>query len=333
MRLVKSFLALVAIALLYFYFGHLVKAARSVATNSDQSCSSRVLKTGEGCFLYINKTQNFIIPVYFYLPKELGVDTVVLFAMHGKKRNAEDYRNDWRQIYNSKSGENANFLVLAPEFEQKSFPLATGYILGNMFTNQNLEKLNPENEWAFTQIEHIFKFVKARTKINATNYYIYGHSAGAQFVHRMVIFMPHSHIKKAVAAEAGSYTVPDEHTEYPCGLDKRTGDKLPSLDLKTSFNTPMTIILGTEDNKPLSDEHDTYNCDIQEGSNRLARGEYFYAKAKSIANNRKDDFQWNLKKVTAAHTVPNTNPPIEDPMLVSCAAKEFFPQLTKVECK
>lgn len=87
--------------------------------------------------------------------------------------------------------------------------------------------------------------------------------------------MPHSHIKKAVAAEAGSYTILTEHMDYPCGLNKNTGDKLPYLNLKTAFSKPMTIILGTLDNKILSQSHDTYECDSQQGSNRLSCGEYF----------------------------------------------------------
>ncbi|MBW4592375.1 MAG: hypothetical protein KME46_05495 [Brasilonema angustatum HA4187-MV1] len=328
----KRLFAFITIAFLYFYFAHLVNASELVSTHSDNSCTLRVLKKGEGCFLYKVEAGNFSIPVYYYLPNQLEANTKVVFAMHGEKRNAEDYRNDWRNIYNGNGSGNPNFILLAPQFQQKRFPLAPGYNLGNMFT-QDLNTLNPQNQWAFTEIENIFSFVKTSIKINTTNYYLYGHSAGAQFVHRMVIFMPHAHIKKAVAAEGGSYTIPDEYTDYPCGFKKETGDKLPSVDLKTTFSTPMTIILGTKDNKPLSPEHDTYKCDAQQGSNRLARGEYFYTKVKSIADNRKEDFQWTLKKVSAAHIVPKTNPPIEDPMLVSCAAKEFFPELTGVNCK
>ncbi|MEH1852974.1 MAG: hypothetical protein V7L11_15200 [Nostoc sp.] len=328
----KRLLAFITTAFLCFDFAHLVKASGSISTLSDNSCTLRVLKKGEGCFLYKVEAGNFSIPVYYYLPNQLQANTKVVFAMHGEQRNAEDYRNDWRNIYNRKGSNSPNFILLAPQFKQKRYPLATGYNLGNMFT-EDLKILNPRNQWAFTEIENIFDFVKRSTKVNATNYYLYGHSAGAQFVHRMVIFMPHAHIKKAIAAEAGSYIIPDQHRDYPCGFHKETGEQLPSVDLKTTFSTPMTIILGTKDNKPLSDDHDTYKCDAQQGSNRLARGEYFYTQVKSIANKKKEDFQWTLKKVTAAHVVAKTNPPIEDPMLVSCAAKEFFPELTGVNCQ
>jgi poly(3-hydroxybutyrate) depolymerase len=252
--------------------------------------------------------------------------------MHGEQRNAEDYRNDWRNIYNHNGSDNSNFILLAPQFEQKWFPKATGYNLGNMFT-QNLKTLNPQEQWAFTEIENLFDFVKQSTKINTNNYYLYGHSAGAQFVHRMIIFLPHARIKLAVAAEARSYTILDESADYPCGLKKQTGDQLPSVDFKKTFSTPMTIILGTKDHQPLSDKHDTYSCDAKQGSNRLARGEYFYAKVKSIAEHTKEDFRWVLKEVNAAHIVAHTNPPIEDPVLVSCAAKEFFPKLRGVNCE
>ncbi|MEH1909492.1 MAG: hypothetical protein V7L05_18940 [Nostoc sp.] len=328
----KKWLVFITIAFLCFYSTYLVNASNYALLSSDNSCNLRLMKKGEGCFLYKVKYANFSIPIYYYLPDTLQENTKVLFAMHGEKRNAQDYRNDWRKIYKYNSDQHTNFILLAPQFEQKWFPKAVGYNLGNMFT-EDLKILNPRNRWAFSEIENIFTFVKITTKVKANNYYLYGHSAGAQFVHRMVIFMPHAHIQKAVAAEAGSYTIPDENREYPCGLKKLTGEPLSSVDLKKTFTIPMTIILGTKDNKVLPPEHDSYACDTQQGSNRLARGQYFYTHVKSIAHNRKEDFNWTLKQVTATHIVANTNPPIEDPMLVSCAALEFFPKLTFVNCK
>lgn len=102
---------------------HSSKASGSVSKKSDNSCTSRVLKVGEGCFLYKVETGNFSIPVYYYLPLQLKTNTKVLFAMHGEKRNASDYRNDWRNIYNRNSSDDSNFILLAPQFKQKRFPL------------------------------------------------------------------------------------------------------------------------------------------------------------------------------------------------------------------
>jgi salicylate hydroxylase len=45
----------------------------------------------------------------------------------------------------------------------------------------------------------------------------------------------------------------------------------------------MTIILGSKDNKILSQSHDSYKCDAHQGSNRFSRGEYFYESFMNIA--------------------------------------------------
>ncbi|MEH2235185.1 hypothetical protein [Nostoc sp.] len=328
----KRLFAIATSIFICFCFAHLAQISQADSKNFEQdNCPSRLLTRGEGCFVYQVKDNNLSIPVYYYLPNKLNSNTQIVFAMHGEKRNAKDYRNDWRKIYSSNSDSKPNFILLAPQFAQNDFPGYAGYNLGNMFT-QSLNKLKSQDQWAFSDIENIFDFVKTSVKLKLNTYYIYGHSAGAQFVHRMIIFMPHTRIIKAVAAEAGSYTVPDKDMEYPCGLRKQTGNQLPPVELKTAFSTPMTIILGTKDNKPLSDEHDTYSCDAKQGSNRLNRGEYFYTQVKRIANSRKENLEWTLKQVTAAHIVAHTNPPIEDPMLVSCASLEFFPNLKGIKC-
>ncbi len=324
----KRLFTFTVIVFLLFNFATHINVGLTSSINSD-NCNT-ALKKGEGCFDYKIKDLNFSIPVYYYLPNEpnqLDPNTKVVFALHGEHRNAQDYRNEWQNIY----ADNKNFILLAPKFDQKRFPKAAGYNLGNMFT-EDLTTLNPQNQWVFTQIESLFDFVKKSTKVKAVNYYLYGHSAGAQFVHRMLIFMPHSRIKKAVAAEADSYTVPSYHTEYPCSLKKKTGDKLPPLDLRTTFRIPMTIEIGTVDNK---DSADSFGCGKQEevsnnsseqsSNEHFIHGEYFFSHAQNIAKNMNEDFQWTLKKVvTQSH---------EDPMFVSCAALEFFPELKGVTCQ
>ena len=48
---------------------------------------------------------------------------------------------------------------------------------------------------------------------------IYGHSAGSQFVHRFLMTRPDAPVERAVAANAGWYTLPDDE----CRLAVRTG--------------------------------------------------------------------------------------------------------------
>ncbi|MHC5928609.1 hypothetical protein [Nostoc sp.] len=249
--------------------------------------------------------------------------------MHGEKRNAKDYRSDWRKIYNSNSDSQTNFILLAPQFAQNNFPGYASYNLGNTFYKIS-EATKTRRPMAFSDIENIFDFVKKSEKLQLSTYYIYGHSACLSAICTSDgYFYASCTDQKSCCVEAGLNTVPDKYIEYPCGLRKQTGNQLPPVELKTAFSTPMTIILGTKDNKPLSGEHDTYTCDAKQGSNRLNRGEYFYTQVKRIANSRKYNLSWTIKKVTAAHIVAHTNPPIEDPMLVISRSLRIFSQFQR----
>ena len=49
----------------------------------------------------------------------------------------------------------------------------------------------------------------------SADYYLFGHSAGAQFVHRLLLMVPDGRYAALVAANAGWYTVPDKSIDYP----------------------------------------------------------------------------------------------------------------------
>ena len=74
------------------------------------------------------------------------------------------------------------------------------------------------DEWSFSIVERLFDHVKSLTTIQPATYYLYGHSAGGQFMHRFVMFMREARFSKAVAANAGWYTMPDQKIAFPYGL-------------------------------------------------------------------------------------------------------------------
>src|SRR3546814_13949249 len=67
--------------------------------------------------------------------------------------------------------------------------------------------------WTYRAVEAVYEAARAAAVPLATGYRLYGHSAGAQFVHRMVSFMPEARIEAAVAANAGCYTMPVPRSE------------------------------------------------------------------------------------------------------------------------
>ena len=103
--------------------------------------------------------------------------------MHGRKRNAEEYRDQW-----VKASQELNLLVIVPEFSEKNFPEVWGFNYGNIKT-KNLEPIQ-EDLHAFMAIEPLANHALKKFKIKSKNWGIYGHGAGAHFVHRFVLHHP-----------------------------------------------------------------------------------------------------------------------------------------------
>ena len=95
--------------------------------------------------------------------------------------------------------------------------------------------------WSYSAIEPLFQDAIRRYGMVTTGYSLYGHSAGSQFVHRFLFHVPDAHVVRAVAANAGWYTMPDLQVEWPYGL---RGSRVDSDKLASALNTPLTVLLG-----------------------------------------------------------------------------------------
>ncbi len=230
------------------------------------------------------------INVFTYLPSMYNSDSRILFVMHGVNRNASEYRDQWSEI-----AERNNVLLIVPEFSVKLFPEDVNYNMGNMFVmgkNDTLISSLPKSEWSYSFIEPIFDFIKSKMKNKSKDYLLYGHSAGAQFVHRFLFFVPKARIFKAVSANAGWYTLPDFETLFPYGLKKTN---INAGELKSVFKKNVIIMLGEEDvSTTQSTLRKTPEAMLQ-GKNRWERGHYFFEKCKEEAAKLNTEFNWQIK--------------------------------------
>jgi len=229
------------------------------------------------------------IKVWTYKPKDWENGDKFLFVMHGGGRNADDYLNAWKEI-----ADKNKILVVAPEFKNKFAKYTTNdYQEGNLFTFFGSE--NPKEEWAYEVIENIFDRIKTTNGFTNKTYDIFGHSAGGQFVHRMIMLMPEARIRNAVAANAGFYTFPDENLEYPYGL-KNTPVPLDN-SLKDSFKKHLIILLGENDNDPRLGTFRETELAMKQGANRLERGSNFYKEASELTKEESLVFNWEIDTV------------------------------------
>ncbi len=280
--IVKPYLLLLLASFASILIANSVMASIAVATlegKKGQFVYERTLSNGD--------VQN--IPVHYFNPKNKAENKKIVFVMHGMKRNATTYRKAWIQY-----AKKHNFILLVPELSREYFP-GRAYNMGNVITREG-DFIDP-SLWSFKVIENIFdQVVKDNVNLNQKHFYLYGHSAGSQFVHRLMTLSPSTSpkVKMAISANAGWYTMLDKNTDYPYGLK---GVEFSEAELKNLLASNMYILLGTEDNDPHHRSLRRTSAVMPQGEHRLARGINYFEKAKNIADKFNSDFTWRMQKV------------------------------------
>jgi hypothetical protein len=214
----------------------------------------------------------------------------ILFVMHGAGRNAKRYLEAAAPV-----AERYDALAMAIEFPEDAYRRQEDYTL---------------HVAGFAEIERVFDGVTRALGGRQRGYYLFGHSAGAQFVHRLVTFLPDARVLGAAAANAGWYTLPvvadDPAVTMPYGL---RGSSLERADLRGLFGAPLTVLVGARDTETSSSDRLLRATPeaMAQGKTRLARGQYYYTTARAAAEQRRAPFNWRLAVVPrAGHEVTET---------------------------
>ncbi len=225
--------------------------------------------------------------VHFFQPSNFKPNGPVLVVVHGMNRNADGYRD-----YFTAAAHKYGALILAPEFNRENYRGSRRFNLGNM--KRRSGETTPYSQWSFLVIDRVFEQARAQFGFKQRRYYLLGHSAGSQFVHRMILFSPSERMIAAIAANAGWYTLPDLTVEFPYGLKATSADK---KILRRAFRQNLTILLGKNDN---NESHRSLRRTEEanaQGLHRLARGRYFYQRSKEAADQLGVPFRWRLKEL------------------------------------
>jgi poly(3-hydroxybutyrate) depolymerase len=239
------------------------------------------------------------ITVHTYRPASFTPESRIVVVMHGRRRNGAEYRDFWIA-----ESERQGFLVVTPEFSEARYPHPHRYNYAGMVRADGA--LAPRNEWLFPMIDEVFRDAVARTGSKRGQYAIFGHSAGAQFVHRFVTFAWSPLIERAVAANAGSYTMPQFGEEFPFGLGGLTDLE---VDRRALFSRPLVVLLGDRDIDP-GDEHLPREPGaMRQGPHRFARGNRYMEVARQEAERIGSPLAWRLAVVPGvAHSGREMSP-------------------------
>jgi hypothetical protein len=264
---------------------------------------------GKGSFDYEQAGKH--VTVWYFVPPNASRTAPIVFVMHGVGRNGDTYRDDWLTY-----AEHQPFILLCPQFSKEEFPGDAGYNFGNAVDRKG--RPLPRAEWSFNMIEPIFDLVRSRLGNASETYSLYGHSAGAQFVHRFLFFVPQARVSRVISANSGWYTLPEPETPFPYGLK---GSPVTAADLKAALQRPLVIFLGSADVDPqLHSLRVTPEAEAQ-GPNRWTRGHYFLSRGEIEAKRLGVTLGW---RIAVAPDIGHS-----DPGMALFAIKELFPEATR----
>jgi pimeloyl-ACP methyl ester carboxylesterase len=219
--------------------------------------------------------------VYIYRPAQCP-DPSLLLVFHGAARDAEDYRDYARPL-----ADRLCTLVVAPLFDRKRFP-SWRYQRGGIVDVSGAVQ-NPR-DFTGRLVLDLVDWARQREGRNLS-YSLIGHSAGGQFLGRLVAFVPNE-AGRVVIANPGTYVLPSLTVDAPYGLGKVYSAANGEEQLRRYLQQPLTIYLGEADDRD-DDRNNSAEARAQ-GASRLARGLNAFNAAKSLAQARNWAFNWRL---------------------------------------
>ena len=217
-------------------------------------------------------------------PRRYAPDTPVLFVHHGVARNGQAYRDYWQDDVDA-----AGILAISVEFPEETFPEYLWYNFGNLHTKDGTP--NRREQWTFGIDERLFGALRAQGVTQRQRYGIFGHSAGGQYVHRMLSFGYRDRVAVAVSANAGTYAMPDLDIPWPFGLGA-VGLTPEALAEILAF--PITVMAGTEDTKTTGKFFPGGPRSLRPGAHRHERAHNYVRMGRVLAASLGTTCRWTV---------------------------------------
>ncbi|MCB8820549.1 alpha/beta hydrolase [Microvirga rosea] len=228
------------------------------------------------------------LEVHFYRPAAHGPDDPVVIVQHGMLRNGDEYRDFWIP-----AAEKHRLLIAAPTFSNEWFPGAEGYNNGMVIGPDGT--VQSSTNWIYSVPARVFAALQKIGVTRRSKAYLFGHSAGGQFSHRLLATQRDIPFEAVIAANPGWYTLPTFEYDFPEGLGSMALDE---SSLARWLAYPMNIFAGDQDisaddpNLPAQPEA------LKQGPTRYARAHFVYDFAQREARRLGLPFAWRLVQVS-----------------------------------
>ena len=227
---------------------------------------------------------NSDVELFYTLPEEINNQTQVLFIIHGGARDSEKYLDIWKKFT-----EHKNIILVAPEFKRADYE---DYEYLNISDDYGVLNKNL-NEHLHNSLSIFFSFFKSKYNLEIDTYKLYGHSGGAQFAHRLLLFSDYDNVSSAVIADAGSYTFLNNEN-YPYGL--KESNHLSDKKIKRYLSQRVTFLIGNQDIKKFeSSKKNNIQGKAMQGNNRLEVGINYFNNLITVSERQKIPLRWKFQ--------------------------------------
>lgn len=227
------------------------------------------------------------IPLHYSFGGADAATAQIIIAIHGNSRSASGTLRYWERLTHGEE-----VLILVPEFTKEDFPTSATFHTGGILDEDGV--LQPESRWTLGYVGAAFDLARSMVGGRQTHFDLFGHSAGSQFVHRYAQFLPHTPVRRMVAANAGWYQMPDPTEKFPYGSRTLPGSL---IDWPAALAADLTILLGELDTDLDDPDLRQTAAAKRQGPHRLARGRSFMAQAQVLADDLGVPLAWSSVEV------------------------------------
>ena len=225
--------------------------------------------------------------IFTYRPSRPAAGIVFLF--HGRSRTARDYRDLAQEFADA-----TDFIVTAPQFEEALFPV-NAYQRGNITNGRGA--VRPDTDWSTRFVPLLIRWASGAEDVLPV--WLWGFSAGGQFLSRVAAFQDAVTPQRIVIASPSSYVLPvlgrwPEGEAAPYGLGGVFRGTEERERQRSYLARPVTFYVGAEDSEPDDRSMARSPAAWRQGEDRVARACNTFNLGAEIARREGWDFGWRL---------------------------------------
>lgn len=242
------------------------------------SCEAKTQEYGEEVW----NAAGVDIRVYTYRPSTCDSHDI-LFVFHGLNRKAKGVRDKAAKV-----AQKVCLMVFSPLFDKDRFPNwryhRAGVVRG--------KHIQPRARWTEPILRDMLRLAKSKVGQVDPSVYLFGHSAGGQFLSRVSAYSLPFDAERIIVANPSVHVTPSTSEAVPYGFGGLFEGEESEAQIRQYLELPISIYLGQKDTR---EKHLVVTeAANRQGANRLLRGRTVFRRAKQLAGERAWTFNWRL---------------------------------------